>query len=106
MKRETPMTPNNSWIRLAPLALLTMIASCASSPRLSAQPPRLILPSAAITPCRLERLPEEASLADFESGYMVRGLRLAECEAARALAVETLLSERALHDRWRAGETP
>jgi len=33
---------------------------------------------------------------------MARGFRLAECEAARALAVETLLAERALQDRWRS----
>lgn len=100
------MTPNNPWIRLAPLALLFMIASCAASPPPSARPPRLTLPSAATTPCRLDRLPERPTLADFESVYMVRGLRLAECEAARALAVETLLAERALQDRWRAGEVP
>ena len=100
------MTPNKFWIRFAPLALLAMIASCAASPRPSAQPPRLSLPSAATTPCRLERLPERPTLADFESVYMLRGLRLAECEAARALAVETLLAERALQDRWRAGEGP
>lgn len=100
------MTPNNFWIRLAPLALLAMIASCASSPRPPVQPPRLSLPSAATTPCRLERLPERPTLTDFESAYMLRGLRLAECEAARALAVETLLAERALQDRWRAREAP
>ena len=97
------MTPNKSWIRLAPLVLPVMIASCAASPRPSAQPPRLSLPSAATTPCRLDRLPERPTLADFESGYMARGLRLAECEAARALAVETLVAERALQDRWREG---
>ncbi|MBU1386016.1 MAG: hypothetical protein KKG14_01160 [Alphaproteobacteria bacterium] len=64
------------------------------------------MPAAAATPCRLERLPEGAALADFETAYMVRGLRLAECEAARALAVETLLTERTLQDRWRAGAGP
>lgn len=100
------MTPNNPWNRLAPLALLAMIASCAASPRPSAPTPRLTLPAAAATPCRLERLPEGATLADFEIAYTVRGLRLAECEAARALAVETLLAERALQDRWRAGSVP
>ena len=100
------MTPNTQWIRLAPLALLSMIASCASSPPPSAPPPRLNLPTAAATPCRLDRLPERPSLADFEAAYMARGFRLAECEAARALAVETLLAERALQDRWRAEAVP
>ena len=51
----------------------------------------------------LERLPERPTLADLEAAYMARGLRLAQCEAARALAVETLLAERALQDRWREG---
>lgn len=39
---------------------------------------------------------------------MARGLALAECDAARALAVETLLSERALRDAWleEGGEGP
>ena len=100
------MTPNNSWIRRAPLALLGMIASCAAPPRPSVSPPRLTLPAAATTPCRLERLPETPTLADFESVYMARGRRLAECDAARALAVETLLEERALQDRWRGGAVP
>lgn len=98
------MTPKTAWIRLAPLASLTMIASCAASPRPSAPPPRLTLPAAAATPCRLDRLPEAPTMADFETVFMLRGFRLAECEAARALAVETLLAERALQDRWRAGE--
>ena len=100
------MTPNSPWIRLAPLALLSMTASCASSPPPSAPPPRLNLPAAATTPCRLERLPEQPTLADFELAYMARGLRLAECDAARALAVETLRAERALQDRWRAKTAP
>ena len=100
------MTPNSSWIRLAPLALLSMIASCALSPPPSASPPRLNLPVAATTPCQLDRLPQRPTLADFEAAYMARGSRLAECDAARALAVETLLSERALQDRWRAETVP
>lgn len=32
---------------------------------------------------------------------MARGAALVDCEAARGLAVETLLAERALQDRWR-----
>ncbi len=54
-----------------------------------------------MNPCRLDRLPEAPTLADLESSYMARGLALAECDAARRLAVETLLAERALQDRWR-----
>ncbi|WP_183255628.1 hypothetical protein [Brevundimonas basaltis] len=52
-------------------------------------------------PCRLDRLPEAPTVGDLESSYLARGLALAECDAARRLAVETLLAERALLDRWR-----
>jgi hypothetical protein len=39
--------------------------------------------------------------------YGERGARLVACETARALAVETLLAERALQDRWhRENEAP
>lgn len=96
------MTPMSRSTPLAPLACALMIASCAASPPPSAPPPpRLVLPREAGTPCRLDRLPEAPTLADLESSYMARGLALAECDAARRLAVETLLAERALQDRWR-----
>ena len=95
------MTPKLPWIRLGSLALSITTASCAASLPPSASPPRLTLPMAATEPCVLERLPERPTLADLEAAYMARGLRLAECEAARALAVDTLLAERALQDRWR-----
>ena len=95
------MTPIFHWIRIAPPACALMIASCAGSPPPSATPPRLILPDQAATPCRLDRLPPEPTAADLETSYLARGVALAECEAARRLAVETLLAERALQDRWR-----
>ena len=97
------MTPKLPWIRTGSLALSIMTASCAASPPPSVPPPRLALPSVATEPCVLERLPERPTLADLEAAYMARGLRLAQCEAARALAVEILLAERALQDRWREG---
>lgn len=95
------MTPKPLWMPIASLALPIMIASCAASPPRSVPPPRLNLPRAVTEPCVLERLPDRPTLADLEAAYMARGLRLAECDAARALAVETLLAERALQDRWR-----
>jgi len=95
------MTPITRSTPLAPLACALMIASCAASPPPSVTPPRLTLPREAVTPCRLDRLPEAATLADLETSYMARGLALAECDAARRLAVETLRAERALQDRWR-----
>ncbi len=95
------MTHLSRWIPLAPLVCASMIAGCASSPPPFAPPPRLILPQAAATPCRLDRLPEAPTQADLEASYAARGAALALCDAARALAVETLLAERALQDRWR-----
>lgn len=95
------MTPMSRSIPPALLACALMTASCAASPPISASPPRLTLPPEAATPCRLDRLPDAPTLADLESSYMARGLALAECDAARRLAVETLLAERSLQDRWR-----
>ena len=96
------MTPRHRWIRIAPLALSGMIASCAASPPPSVVPPRLTLPTAAVTPCRLDRLPEAPTQGDLEAAYLARGAALLACDAARGLAVDTLLAERALQDRWRA----
>lgn len=95
------MTLNHHWTRIALLASASMTASCAASPPLSAEPPRLALPQMASQPCLLDRLPEAPTQADLEVAYLERGLRLVGCENARALAVETLLAERALQDRWR-----
>ena len=100
------MTPQSRWIRLAPIALSAMIASCAVSSPPSAAPPRLMLPQAAIRPCVLDRLPDAPTEGDLEVAYVARGAALAACETARQLAVETLLAERALQDRWRKADTP
>lgn len=89
------------WVLAVWPALLLMTTSCAVSLPPSAEPPRLILPALATTPCVLERLPEIPTLADLEVAYMERGARLVACESARASAVEALLAERALQDRWR-----
>ena len=84
--------------RCLPIALLacaTMTASCAGSrPALSVAPPRLTLPEMASRPCELHRLPETPTMGDLEVGYMTRGRQIADCDAARRLAVETLLAER------------
>ncbi len=100
------MTHTFQWTRIAPVVCAVMIASCAGSPPLSAEPPRLSLPETAETPCRLDRLPDAPTLADLEISYIARGLALAECDAARRLAVETLLAERTLQDRWRNPAPP
>ena len=89
------------WTRIGLLALPGMIASCAVSLPPSVEPPRLTLPGQATTPCVLERLPAAPTEADLEIAYLERGARLVACESARASAVETLMAERALQDRWR-----
>lgn len=94
------MIPKCPWILIGSLACGLMMASCAGSPPISVAPPRLTLPQAARTPCRLDRLPDSPTLADLEASYMTRGQALAECDAARRAAIETLTAERALLDRW------
>ena len=91
--------------RCLPIALIacaTMTASCAGSrPTSSVAPPRLTLPAMASRPCELHRLPDAPTLGDLEVGYMTRGRQIADCDAARRLAVETLLAERAAGDAAR-----
>ena len=99
------MTHRFRWIRLAPIAFSATIASCAASLPPPAAPPRLVLPRAAASPCALDRLPEAPTQGDLEVAYVARGAALVACETARELAVETLLAERALQDRWRATQT-
>lgn len=98
--------PRPRWIRLAPTGFCAMIASCAASPPPSAAPPRLILPPAAIEPCVLDRLPEQPTQGDLEVAYASRGAALVACEAARELAVGTLLAEREIQDRWLKAQAP
>lgn len=98
--------PRHRWIRLAPIAFSAMIASCAASPPPSAIPPRLVLPEAALRPCVLDRLPESPTQGDLELAYLSRGAALVACEAARDLAVGTLLAEREMQDRWREADAP
>lgn len=84
---------------IAPLAFAIMTAACATSPRPVA-PPRLALPDAATRPCALAVLPDHPTAADLDATYMQRGAQVVSCDAARALAVETLIAERRLLDEW------
>lgn len=93
------------WIRLAPIAFSAMIASCAASHPLPASP-RLILPETATRPCLLDRLPESPTLGDLEVAYVSRGAALVACDAARELAVATLLAEREMQDNWQRATAP
>lgn len=61
-----------------------------------AAPPRISLPQAAIEPCEVHFLPPSPTLADLEAAYVIRGTQIAECDAKRRLAVETLMEERGL----------
>ncbi|MBX9460310.1 MAG: hypothetical protein KL785_03590 [Brevundimonas sp.] len=54
----------------------------------------------------LDRLPEAPTQGDLEVAYVSRGAALVACEAARDLAVGTLLAEREMQDRWRDSATP
>lgn len=85
---------------LLPVALMGLTA-CAAPAR-QASPPTLQPPDFAAMPCSLYRLPEVATVADLEAGYATRGAQLAECEAKRRLAIETLQAEHELEARWRA----
>ena len=86
------------------IAFALMTASCAGSARTSAvAPPRLTLPQTVVTPCALPRLPDSPTQADLESNSAARGAAIVTCDAARRLALDTLIAERRLLDAWRAG---
>jgi|TARA_R100000406_G_scaffold1053_5_gene1099 hypothetical protein len=75
---------------------MTMTASCAGTrPPSVPEPVRLTLPVEATRPCRLVTLGPSPTLADLETAYMARGEALVACDAARRLAVATLMAERA-----------
>ncbi len=94
-------------LRLAALlAFATSTAACATPGPLSVNPPRLTLPRLAIEPCKLPTLPDTPTEADLEAAYALRGSAVVQCDAARDLAVQTLISERELQDRWRQTQAP
>ncbi|WP_306003178.1 hypothetical protein [Brevundimonas sp. C43] len=45
-------------------------------------------------------LPDHPTAADLDATYMQRGAQVVSCDAARALAVDTLIAERRLIDEW------
>lgn len=98
----------NRCLLTALIVCTSMIASCAGTPQAwKVAPPRLILPETASRPCALHRLPERPTLGDLEAGYMVRGRQIADCDAARQIAVDTLFAERSAGDAaLRASHTP
>ncbi len=61
-------------------------------------PPELVLPPEVARPCDLATLTDDASLVALEAAYMRRGQQLLACDAARAMAVEILKTERSLRE--------
>lgn len=62
--------------------------------------PQVVLPAEVTTPCQIARLGATATLADLEQAYMQRGAQLAACDAARALALEVIMTERRMRTDW------
>lgn len=90
------MMPTFPWHPIGCAALMTMTASCAGMrPPSVPEPVRLSLPVEASRPCRLVTLGPSPTIADLEAAYMARGEALVACDAARRLAVATLMAERA-----------
>jgi len=85
-------------IALAALPITT--AACVTPAPEPVPPPRLSIPAAAERPCLLDVLPADPTQADLEIAYMARGASVLNCDGARQLALETLLTERRLIDDW------
>ena len=95
------MMRTNPWTLCGLTACALMTANCAGpSPISTVASPRLVLPEAATRPCALATLPDAPSLADLEAAYLTRGAQIVACDGARRLAVETLVAERAMQERW------
>ena len=45
-------------------------------------------------------LPDYPTVVDLDATYMQRGAQVVSCDAARALAVDTLIAERRLIEEW------
>lgn len=58
------------------------------------------MPAAAQTPCDLYLLPANATNADLENGFALRGAQVVTCEARRQLAVGVHEGEHADEARW------
>jgi hypothetical protein len=90
------MTPTCRFrLTVSIVCALTMTSCAASRPTSAVVPVRLTPPEMATRPCDLHRLPEQATQADLEIGYVMRGAQIVACDTARRLAVETLKAERA-----------
>ena len=77
------------------------LSGCAATAAPPVAPPRLQMPSAAVEPCSLYRLPEQPTLADLEIALAARGAALVDCDGRRRLAVETARAEHDLQDQWK-----
>lgn len=88
------------------IASAAMISACATPGPLSVEPPRLSIPTAATKTCLLDVLPANPTEADLEAAYVARGAAVLNCDGARQLALETLLTERRLIDQWLALQRP
>ena len=80
-----------------------LMSSCASRPPVSPAAPRVEMPAEAVRPCAIFLLPKAPTHADLEIGYATRGMQIADCNAARDLAVQTQAAEHALADRLMPG---
>lgn len=93
--------PKSPWTLLAPLGCALMTTACAGSASWTAPDPRLTLPEVATRPCRLPILPSDPTRADLERGYVLRGVALVECDAARRTALDVLTLERDMRTKIR-----
>ena len=93
--------PLLTLIRLSVCALAT--SGCATfTPPPVQDLPKVPLPLAATRACPVYRLPPNPTQADFEAGYEIRGLQIAECDSRRRLAVDTVIDQQLQNARWAA----
>lgn len=90
------------------LTLTALLASglatsgCAlfAPPPVPVPPPTLSIPDAASRTCVLPVLAENATLADLDAAYALRGQAVLLCDDTRRLTLESWLAERAMVEEW------
>ncbi len=82
------------WMKTAVIGCCVMMTACATQRVEPIALPELVLPAEVFQPCQIATLPDQPTAADLEEAYMLRGLQILRCDAARELAVTALHTER------------
>lgn len=82
------------------IACTLSLSACAGAHLKPVIPPRLQTPAAAMQPCHLTGLPDNATQADLEAAFIANAAEIVTCDGRRQLATDTHAAEHDLQDQW------